>query len=261
MARQAAQESWLIFVDTNIYLDFYRQPGETFARQLNLIEKHKANLIISEQVWMEFLNNRQKVILSGSAQLLKPNNINAPSIVSNLQATKSMKNNIKDAIKNYNRVAKKIEVILRNPGVYDPVYKIVKKIFESNTHFNLKRPNKERYAIRRLARKRFALGYPPRKKNDTSIGDAINWEWIIRCAEQSNDHHHVLIVSRDGDYGTHNSTDSILNDWLKREFKARISQKRKIELTSKLTLALERLRETVHKADVEAEEEIIKTWE
>ena len=28
----------------------------------------------------------------------------------------------------------------------------------------------------RLAWRRFLLGYPPRKANDTSIGDAVNWE-------------------------------------------------------------------------------------
>ena len=41
--------------------------------------------------------------------------------------------------------------------------------------------------------------YRHRKKNDTSIGDAINWEWIVHCAENSNAAIHI--VSRDSDYG------------------------------------------------------------
>src|SRR5580765_7471463 len=40
---------------------------------------------------------------------------------------------------------------------------------------------------------------PPRKPNDTSMGDAINWEWIVECAKTLNGS--VIIVSRDRDYG------------------------------------------------------------
>src|SRR5437763_1762209 len=82
-----------------------------------------------------------------------------------------------------------------------------------------KRSNKVRFTIRNLARKRFALGYPPRKQNATSLGDSINWEWIVHCAINSDDYHNVLIVSRDSDYGVNYEGEATLNDWLYREFK------------------------------------------
>jgi hypothetical protein len=63
------------------------------------------------------------------------------------------------------------------------------------------------------------------KKGDNSIGDAINWEWIVKCAEQSGKA--IIVVSRDTDYGTHYENDSFLDDWLHKEFKERISRKRK----------------------------------
>ncbi len=52
-------------------------------------------------------------------------------------------------------------------------------------------------------------------------------------------------------------TEAVLNDWLK-EFQERVSKKRKIELTNKLTCALGKLEERVPKADVDAEEAIIQ---
>jgi hypothetical protein len=101
------------------------------------------------------------------------------------------------------------------------------------------------------------LGYPPRKAGDVSIGDAINWEWIIWCAQNSNKNHHILIVSRDGEYGVAYEDKVILNDWLRREFKDRISQKRKIELTNRLTVAMKILEERVNPEDEIEETKLI----
>ena len=58
---------------------------------------------------------------------------------------------------------------------------------------------KEQKKVFRLAWRRFLLGYPPRKADDTSIGDAVNWEWVVDCAKRANAD--VVIVSRDSDYG------------------------------------------------------------
>lgn len=260
MARQPLRESWLIFVDTNIFLDFYRQGGEAAERQLKALERHKDSLIICEQVWMEFLKNRQTVIISNLKQIQKPSKVTVPPILLDFDPTRMLTKRIAEATEYYEKVVNRVEKILNEPAQHDPVYKAVARIFRSGGKFNLKRPSKERFEIRNLARKRFVLGYPPRKKNDTSIGDSINWEWIVRCAESSNENHHILIVSRDGDYGDSYRGESILNDWLYREFKDRVSKKRKIELTSKLTLALERLDEEVAEEDIVEEEAIIKSW-
>ncbi|MCL9865253.1 PIN domain-containing protein, partial [Ralstonia solanacearum] len=93
-----------------------------------------------------------------------------------------------------------------------------------------------------LARKRFVLGYPPRKQSDTSIGDSINWEWIVQCSKKSGKN--VVIVTRDTDYGVAYKDNLYLNDWLRQEFSERVSKKRQIILTDKLSVALK----TVHKS-------------
>ena len=136
------------------------------------------------------------------------------------------------------------------------------RIFDHESRFNLRRPDKRRFEIRRLARKRFSLGYPPRKPKAISLGDFIHWEWIIACARpEERERHDVMIVSRDGDFGKNLGKISIINDWLLREFKERVSPQRQIVLLPRLTDALKKLDEHVNAADVEEEDRLIKNEE
>ena len=106
-----------------------------------------------------------------------------------------------------------------------------------------------------MARKRFVLGYPPRQRNDVSIGDAVNWEWIVRCCQDSGKH--VVIVSRDNDFGCGHAGQYYLNDWLKQEFGERVSKRRKIILTDKLSRGLKIVHAAVTKEMERAEEEFL----
>lgn len=85
---------------------------------------------------------------------------------------------------------------------------MLQKVFPHKSPINLNRENKQRFTIRRLALKRFMLGYPPRKSADNSIGDAINWEWIIKVAETTRKH--IIIVTRDTDFGAIHENESYL---------------------------------------------------
>ena len=62
----------LIFIDTNILLDFYRiRKSDISLKYLNEIETYKDNLILTNQVEMEFRKNRQKVILETITEVNK----------------------------------------------------------------------------------------------------------------------------------------------------------------------------------------------
>jgi hypothetical protein len=110
-----------------------------------------------------------------------------------------------------------------------------------------------------LARRRFLLGYPPRKDKDTSIGDAVNWEWIFECSIKSG--RSVIIVSRDEDYGPRADDTSYLNEWLRQEFSERVKNNSQISLTDSLASALKELKIPVTKAETDAEAKIIKSAE
>ncbi|CEJ47780.1 Uncharacterized protein apha_03169 [Umezakia ovalisporum] len=247
----------MVFVDTNIMLDFYRLPGEAADRQIAALLKHLDSIIVTEQVKMEFMKNRQKVILESIKKLSFPNFESTPMIVSGNKYSSAFDKKISEAKSLHKKIKEKVSKILKDPATHDPVFKGLKKLFSKDSPYNLKRPDKKRFLIRNLARKRFALGYPPRKPSDNSIGDALNWEWIIHCAQASQGNPNILIVSRDTDYGIVYDKDAILNDWLKEEFKKRVSQKRKIRLTNRLTEALKLLEENVADEDEKAEDDLI----
>jgi hypothetical protein len=265
MARQprriapAQREPWLLFIDTNILLDFYRIGGESADRQLKLLEKHKASLILTDQVWMEFLKNRQKVITATLDKLKKPDRMSFPPIIEGYQPVKAAKRELDKAVRSHGQIRKKIEAILRDPAKNDPVYKALKRLFDGQGNFVIARDNADRFRIRSLARKRAVLGYPPRKDSDVAVGDAVNWEWVIHCANASQDLHNVMIVSRDNDYGVTIDGEGFLNDWLKKEFKERVSRKRKIALTQKLTAGLKKLDEIVRPEDEQEEDRVIRS--
>jgi len=64
------------------------------------------------------------------------------------------------------------------------------------------------------------------------MGDAINWEWMLACARDTQSH--LVIVSRDGDFGTTHANRTFLNDYLADEFKNRVGRKLRLTLTPNL---------------------------
>lgn len=226
----AKTENWLVFIDTNIMLDFYRLGGESADRQIASLQKHLESIIVTEQVQMEFLKNRQKVIVDSIGKLTAPpSNTALPAIVSSTVTASALAKRLKEATNAHRKIHEKVERILREPAKHDPVFKGLRKLFSNSSSYNLRRPNRLRFEIRNRARKRFILGYPPRKTTDTSIGDALNWEWIIHCALSCPNSSNIMIVSRDGDYGAAYRGSMILNDWLSEEFKKGLAKKEKFD--------------------------------
>jgi predicted nucleic acid-binding protein len=262
MAAKSKPMDALLFIDTNILLDFYRErKSDVSMKFLEQIEGCKDRLILSSQVEMEYKKNRQIVILESLGKFGTPDwgKLTVPTLVSELQASDMIKKSQKEISKQQKIISNKIQKILEEPSIHDEVYKVLQRIFKHKSGLNLNRDSKRRFVIRRLARKRFCLGYPPRKKTDNSVGDAINWEWIVQCAIDSGKD--IVIVSRDNDYGVSYKENWYLNDWLLQEFKQRVSQKRKILLTGKLSEALKIIHANVTKEMEEAETETIKEQE
>ncbi len=245
----------LLFVDTNVLLDFYRiRKTDISLKYLEQLEACQDRLILGSQVEMEYKKNRQRAIVESLTNFATPDwsKLTGPALVADLQAMKMIEKKKKEIGTQKNKVNEKIQNILSDPIRHDPVYQCLQRIFKHDSDFNLSRTKKERFAIRNLARRRFILGYPPRKQGDTSIGDAVNWEWIVKCSIDSGKH--IVIVTRDTDYGAIYDGKSYLNDWLKQEFSERVSKKRKIILTDKLSHGLKIVHAAVTK-EMEAEEE------
>lgn len=248
----------IIFIDTNIFLDFYRaRKTDTSLKYLEKIEKITDKLIITNQIEMEYKKNRQQVILETiNKSFTGIDSSAAPALISEMKAVEMIAKLKKEAKKQEKNITKKIEKILTNPTNNDKVYQSFQRIFKEANNFKLTSYSEKWSSIKDLANDRFTLGYPPRKKNDTSCGDAINWEWIVECAVTSGKD--IIIVTRDSDYGVLYNNQMYLNDWLSNEFKTRISQKRKILITNSLASALKYFKIVVSKELESEEEEVIK---
>ncbi len=258
MAKKIETLDALIFIDTNIFLDFYRIRSSNISmKYLEQIENHLDLIITSSQVEMEFKKNRQSVILESIIEINKIGTTtgNIPAILSDLKVVEMIAKSRKEIKQRQKKLKDKIEKILKNPKYNDPVYKSLQKLFLHKSDIILNRENKTRFTIRNLAKKRFILGYPPRKKSDNSIGDVVNWEWIIKCAQDTGKH--IILVTRDSDFGCTYNKEPYLNDWLLQEFKQRVSRKRKIILTDKLSKAFQIVKIPVTKEMIKEENEVI----
>lgn len=245
----------LLFVDTNILLDFYRgknDAGIALAKHLDSI----ANCVImTSQVEMEFKKHRQSVILESLKQMKPPERMARPGLFSEAKPFQALQSYHKRSEEQIKKLRSRLQTIFEKPTTHDEIYKVTQRLFTKRDEITLGRDKPIRFKIRRMAWKRFILGYPPRKQGDTSTGDAINWEWIVYCAQETGSE--IVIVSRDSDYGVTHDDKSYLNDWLVREFRERVSKKRRIQLCAKLSEGLKQFQVNVSQEEEREEEAVI----
>jgi len=230
----------LIFIDTNIFLDFYRITGrDTKLSILSLIDDNQGRIITGEQVEMEYKKNRQGRILEAMRSLKQngPSHLQPPAFLKEAQPSRMIAKNIEQIKKQTGRIEKRLERALSDPAQYDPIYQCLQRLFRADCDYHLTSSKGTWKQMWSSAQRRFLRGYPPRKSADTSCGDAVNWEWIVHCAAESK--RNIVLVSRDQDYGQVLDDRPVLNDWLQTEFKERTGKKRKIVLTNRLTSAFQ----------------------
>ena len=244
------------FIDTNIFLDFYRNSNEASLSLLEKLKVVKDRILSTYQVEMEFLKNRQSTLLTAIQSFSSQVPTTVPAVLSDEKVQEALKSLKKDANKKKIQLEKRVSAILENPRNNDRVYSVLAEIFTSTAGHVLTRDMIERQQIKKRAWKRFMLGYPPRKGNDTSIGDALNWEWIIHCSQNLKGR--IYIVTRDSDYGCELNGKYYLNDHLKAEFRNRVGNK-SIVFTKRLSDALKALEVKVSKEEKKAEDIALAT--
>jgi hypothetical protein len=239
----------LLFVDTNVFLSFYRSTDIGLGL-LKHLESVSDSLIKADQVEFEFFKNRPSVInrvLNG----IFTNAVSLPAFLINHPETASIRKHEAEIRGHVKTLRDKLKLILEKPEDNDHVLKVVNELM-ANPTLNLKFESKEvQKQIFDAGFARFHKNYPPRKPDDINIGDAIHWEWIKHCAKtQERD---VVIHSEDGDFGADKAH---LHDCLAREFTE--TTKQKAQLVPSLSQALRILNIKVSKAEEKAELEVIK---
>lgn len=231
----------LLFIDTSILLDFYRIPQ--FDLSLDVFGKLQENaqqLILSEQVKNEFSQNRSKELKHCIDHLpIKIKDlVRLPTILDRTEIAGDLRRKAEVLDTLLKNAKKQLQDILEKPTQHDNAYNKIMPMFQLDTAFNSIFSSEEiNDAVFLAAIKRFYKNLPPRKKDDFSIGDAINWEWCIHCCTQG-DKHNLIIVSRDGDFAEPGSQSLNINHILENEFKNRVGSEYSVILKKNLADAL-----------------------
>jgi hypothetical protein len=209
---------------------------------------------MTDQIEVEFLNNRQKVISEALREIVSPEiKVVVPSYLKEAKAVQAIDKGRAQIKKAVETLKERVTKLLENPARNDPVFKIVRRAFANANSMNLKTcEEKTRTKIFEAALLRFQRGFPPRKKQDSTTGDAINWEWVLHCAKTFK--RDVLLVSRDSDFGLFEK--GLLNDWLAREFQS--NTRMKARLLPSLSQALKSLKVEVTAAEQQEEKKLIQ---
>src|SRR5258708_584798 len=121
----------LIFIDTNIFLDFYRFPsGAAGLSMLKHIDSNHQRIITTTQVEMEYKKNRQRVILESLRSIKTPEwaNLKAPEFLSDSAAVKSIEKFKKEIDNRTKKVKARVERVLARPVANDLVYRTIQRL-------------------------------------------------------------------------------------------------------------------------------------
>lgn len=162
-----------LFIDTNIFLSFYRFSNEQLHKLeelVSLIRAKKVKLYLTEQVIDEFNRNREKVFKDTMKVIndFSPKFL-VPVMCNDMKEVKS----IQTQLKQIEKKKKKIEERLKRQFKYNSlkIDMFMKEIISSTNVYEVTE------IIYNRGLRRYHLGNPPGKNN--SYGDAINWEILL----------------------------------------------------------------------------------
>ncbi len=182
-----------VFIDTNILLDIYHLSGpdlEELRKLKKMVEKGKVELLVSKQVIDEFWRNRERVIADAMRKFRESK---AAAQIPNIIRIYPEAKELKEAVDKVNEVVKQLADKARVDIEADTLKsdEVIREIFSA-----IKVGAVSPSLIER-AQLRSDVGNPPGKKD--SLGDAINWEWLLEQEIEFWDDE-LIIISADGDY-------------------------------------------------------------
>jgi hypothetical protein len=178
-----------IFIDTQIYLNFYRTNVDIF-KLFEEINKKRHYLIITEQIKDEFIRNRDTKIRELQKYIKNSKideNLSSFGIFRKDPEFKGYTNLVKQIQQIREKMIKKCEEMLWDPKK-DEIFIFFMKLYEDPNVLKIIRTD----SIIKKAVNRKYLGNPPISKDKITIGDEINWESIL---EKVNDD--LIIISDD----------------------------------------------------------------
>ena len=122
----------LLFVDTNVWLDFYRARNDAALNLLKHLESLSNRIVVTHQLEMEFKKNRHNAMQDGLQVLQPPKQICRPAIFSDAKEIKAIQDGIKQVSTRIDRLKDRLIKGLKKPTLHDPVFKICQRIFHKS---------------------------------------------------------------------------------------------------------------------------------
>ena len=188
----------VVFIDTNIYLDFYRQRINNYRTLLQSLQNLKPFLLITRTTAFEFERNKLDVYMSqNKIEPLRRFRLLGVFPYYDAAAGDSLNKEVRQLEQKVNEDAKDLFSRLQEAHQRN-IEAIHRNEDEISRAFNSlgERPLTETPEQLERARERKERGQPPGKRNDV-LGDQISWEQLLDAAINAGT---VWIVSRDGDY-------------------------------------------------------------
>lgn len=201
-----------LFLDANILLSFYALSDADISKLNELhraVKRKDVTLYINEQLAEEVTRNRDSKIKE-SIKTLKENRFKctAPAFVKLMPKFESLQNILNDANKLHSSLLDEVTQLIEDEELHAD--NLIKEIL---SHTGVRQTTPEQFE---RAHQRFLKGQAPGKKKNT-IGDEINWEFLLECVPNREDLH---LISSDGDFCSAIDT-SRANPALKREWQAK----------------------------------------
>ncbi|ENX12420.1 hypothetical protein F894_02951 [Acinetobacter sp. CIP 51.11] len=202
-----------IFIDTNIFLDFYRESQHKYDKDKleNILNKFQQKsdtykVYITDYLKDEIFRNRAKVLKEQSNELSKKLNLTKSfsTVVRSLSVYDQFEKDLKELEKSYQQL--KAEFLKNSKDRLFDQDKFLNDFFEIYPIHQVS--DTEKLA----ARDRFDFGYPPGKKD--SYGDALNWLYLLSAVPEGAD---LYLVSRDKDF-SNPLEDKEVNPYLAQEW-------------------------------------------
>ncbi|WP_129972574.1 MULTISPECIES: PIN domain-containing protein [Pseudomonas] len=176
-----------LFVDTNIYLDFYRGARDRLSL-FEELKKLKDKLIISEQGYREFQRNRTAQLINLAKEIKKTSSISifTTAVVRDMVEHQKATRLQSEVHKLGKELERKINAMLEPKPGDDPVLDAYENLTKICTFIE----TEEKLITKAKTRK--ILGNPPISPDRHSVCDELLWEELLEFCDED-----LIIVSND----------------------------------------------------------------
>lgn len=199
-----------VFIDTNLYLDFYRM-GQDKLDELNKVfalhEYGKLKIWLPELLINEFWRNRSKVVADNIKEIEKDYKPSLPHIFRQHENQKQFLGAVSEANRIKNTILEDIQQQFKDENLAADL--VIKMIFDAAVKIEANEVTIGK------GKRRYDLGNPPGKNK--SYGDAVNWECLLAAIPEGED---IYLITEDGDYKSSFIKDD-MNEYLKYEWKTK----------------------------------------